>query len=415
MNASMADVAVVGAGPYGLSVAAHCAAIGLDVIVFGEPMWTWARHMPQGMLLKSEPQNSNLADPQGSYGYAAFCEMHGLPCARSLPIPVERFVEYGRWFQRQAVPHVDTSTVLAVRTAGGGFALELATGDQVRARTVVLAVGVVPFARRPEQLAGLPPALASHSIDHHDFSGFAGRDVTVIGAGQAALESAVLLGEAGARVRLVARAERLRWNGMPLPRRPLRDRLRAPGSGLGAGWRTWVWANLPQAVRHLPGPTRRHIVRTALPPAGAWWLRDRFADRIPALLGYRINEVAAEDRVRLTLTDREGRRHRIDTDHVLCGTGFAVDLRRLSLLDPVLADGLRRDGLAPRLSAHFETSLPGLYAVGLVASHAFGPGMGHVHGTAFAARRVAAHLARTLPRRSIPVSSDTVAVGAAER
>ncbi|GAA4142726.1 YpdA family putative bacillithiol disulfide reductase [Actinomadura keratinilytica] len=414
MNASMADVAVVGAGPYGLSVAAHAAALGLDVVVFGEPMGTWARNMPRGMLLKSEPQNSGLAAPGNSCDFIAFCEINNLPCARSLPIPVERFVDYGRWFQRQAVPNLDPSMVTAVRTAGGGFALELAGGDRARARAVVLAVGVVPFARRPEQLAAFPPALASHTIDHNDFGGFGGRDVTVIGAGQAALETAVLLDEAGARVRLVARADRLRWNGVPLPRRPLRDRLLAPESGLGTGWRTWVYANAPHAVRHLPAAARRHIARTALGPAGAWWLRDRFVDRVPALLGYRITDAAADgDRVRLSLTDAGGRTHRIDTDHVVCGTGFEVDLRRLSLLDPVLADGLRRDGAAPWLSAHFETSMPGLYAVGLLAKQTFGPGMQFVQGTAFAARRVAAHLARTLPRRSVAVPAEAAGTAAA--
>ncbi|MEU6038542.1 FAD-dependent oxidoreductase [Actinomadura sp. NPDC047616] len=412
----MADVAVVGAGPYGLSVAAHTAALGLDVVVFGEPMGTWARNMPRGMLLKSEPQNSGLAAPGNSHSFVAFCEINSLPCARSLPIPVERFVDYGRWFQRQAVPHLDPSMVTAVRTAGGGFVLELANGDQARARAVVLAVGVVPFARRPEPLAAFPSTLASHTIDHHDLSGFTGRDVTVVGAGQAALETAVLLDEAGARVRLVARAERLRWNGVPVPRRPLRDRVLAPESGLGSGWRTWVYANMPHTVRRLPGSTRRHIARTALGPAGAWWLRDRFVDRVPTLLGYRITDAAADgDRVRLSLTDADERPHQIDTDHVVCGTGFVVDLRRLPLLDPVLADGLRRDGLAPWLSPYFETSMPGLYAVGLMAKQTFGPGMQFVQGTAFAARRVAAHLARTLPRRSVAVPAEAVRAGAAAR
>ena len=47
------DVAVIGAGPYGLSVAAHLREQSLKVIVFGRPMSFWDRNMPVGMLLRS--------------------------------------------------------------------------------------------------------------------------------------------------------------------------------------------------------------------------------------------------------------------------------------------------------------------------------------------------------------------------
>ena len=47
------DVAVIGAGPYGLSAGAHLKAKGIAVRVFGEPMEFWANKMPEGMLLRS--------------------------------------------------------------------------------------------------------------------------------------------------------------------------------------------------------------------------------------------------------------------------------------------------------------------------------------------------------------------------
>ena len=37
----MTDVAVIGAGPYGLSLAAHLRARGADIRVFGFPMQSW--------------------------------------------------------------------------------------------------------------------------------------------------------------------------------------------------------------------------------------------------------------------------------------------------------------------------------------------------------------------------------------
>src|SRR5213079_230240 len=64
---SACDVAIVGAGPYGLSAAAHLrAANGLDVRVFGEPMSFWERHMPKGMLLRSPLEGSHSWGRKGS-------------------------------------------------------------------------------------------------------------------------------------------------------------------------------------------------------------------------------------------------------------------------------------------------------------------------------------------------------------
>ncbi len=61
------DVAVIGAGPYGLSAGMHLRANGMSVRIFGEPMDFWASKMPQGMLLRSPREASNLSDPQDAF------------------------------------------------------------------------------------------------------------------------------------------------------------------------------------------------------------------------------------------------------------------------------------------------------------------------------------------------------------
>ena len=48
------DVAVVGAGPYGLAVAAHLRAVNRDVRVFGETFHFWRTQTPVGMVLPSD-------------------------------------------------------------------------------------------------------------------------------------------------------------------------------------------------------------------------------------------------------------------------------------------------------------------------------------------------------------------------
>ncbi|MFI1827269.1 NAD(P)-binding domain-containing protein [Streptomyces sp. NPDC020412] len=390
----MYDVAVIGAGPYGLSVAAHAAVAGMRLKVFGRPMATWRDHMPAGMFLKSEPWASNLSDPAADHTLARYGARAGFATEHGRPLPIGAFTAYGRWFAEHAVPGVDERTVTRVARLdgpGGGFAVHTADGDVVTARTAVVAVGLLPFARVPSELAGLGREHVCHSTGLRDLSGFRDRDVTVVGAGQAALETATLLAETGARPRLVARAHALNWNTLPVPRaRAPHRKLRTPLSGLGSGWRSWAYSELPWAVRHLSAAKREHIARTALGPAGAWWLRERYEGTVPQLLGHALGGARVVDgRVRLTLAGRGGP-VAVDTDHVVAATGFTPDLDRLALLDAPLRAGLATVGAgrAPELSGAFESSCAGLFFAGLLAAPSFGPSMRFVYGAEFTAPRL---------------------------
>ncbi|MDH6541883.1 thioredoxin reductase [Streptomyces sp. SPB4] len=390
----MDDLVVIGAGPYGLSIAAHAAAAGLGVRVVGRPMASWRDHMPEGMYLKSEPWSSNLSAPGGRHTLAGYCATRGLSAEHGSPLPITTFSAYGLWFARHAgLPEVEEDTVTEVTPHGDGFLVRTAGGPPRPARTVALAVGVMPFTRYPDALRDLPPGHCSHSTGHSDLTRFAGQEVAVLGAGQAALETAALLAEAGARPCLVARRSRLNWNTVPQPLdRPLLRALRDPHSGLGTGWRSWVWSELPWAVRRLPAPTRERIAATALGPAGAWWLRERFERRVPALLGHRLHRAVpvAGGRTRLGLTTAAGESVVLDTAHVIAATGFAPDLARLELLDAGLRAALATvgDGGTPELSPSFESSWPGLFFAGLLTAPSFGPSMRFVHGAGFTAGRL---------------------------
>ncbi|MER7762447.1 NAD(P)-binding domain-containing protein [Streptomyces sp. NPDC097619] len=395
------DLVVIGAGPYGLSAGAHAAAAGLSVRVLGRPMASWRDHMPEGMFLKSEPWSSNLSDPAGRYTLAAYCASRGLPAEHGRPMQIGTYGEYGLWFAREAGPPVEECTVTSVAPHGEGFRILTAEGSELLARAVVLAVGVMPFTHYPRALRSLPGGHVSHSSGHRDLGRFAGEDVVVVGAGQAALETAALLAERGARPRLVARAGRLSWNTLPQPlERPLLRALREPHSGLGTGWRSWVWSELPWAVRRLPAATRERIVATALGPAGAWWLRERFEERVPVLLGHRLRRAVPLDggRTRLGLSTAAGEEAVLEADHVIAATGFQPDLDRLRMLDAGVRDGLRRvgGGGSPELSAGFESSYPGLFFAGLLTAPSFGPSMRFVHGAGFAAGRLVTGVLRRL-------------------
>jgi FAD-dependent urate hydroxylase len=108
-------VVIVGAGPYGLATSAHLSAQGVEHRIFGEPMLSWVEHMPKGMLLRSRWDASHIADPDHALGLARYEELHGLE--RMEPVPLERFVDYGRWFQVQAVPHLEHRRIARIAAA----------------------------------------------------------------------------------------------------------------------------------------------------------------------------------------------------------------------------------------------------------------------------------------------------------
>ncbi|TDC75040.1 NAD(P)-binding domain-containing protein [Actinomadura sp. 7K507] len=397
MSDSASNVVIAGAGPYGLSTAAHLQNIGLAVRIIGQPMRFWTENMPEGMFLKSEPFASSLGAPHRGL---RFTDRH--PDWRvGQPIPLETFVSYGRWFAAVAIPGTEDAQVLNIERGGpNGYLVTLSTGETIATRTVVMAVGVGPFAHIPDELAGLPSWLVSHSSVHRDLGLFAGKEVAVVGAGQSALETAVLLADAGARPHVLARRGELDWNTVPEERRPLWSKARGgPRSGLGTGYRTWLWAEQPGLVRHLPERTRLRLVRETMPPAGAWWLRERLDERVRVSTDRLLGKVVEhDDGVALTTTDPAGRRMVTEVEHVIAATGFVPDMERLTMLAPELRARVATRLGAPVLSRDFEASAPGLYFAGLAAASTFGPVMRFVHGADFAARRIAHHIIRRTPR-----------------
>jgi FAD-dependent urate hydroxylase len=420
------EAVVIGAGPYGLSVAAHLSAAGVSHEVFGEPMQLWSEHMPAGMYLKSEGFASNISDPDGRYTLERFCDEHEheYRYARSAaPIPLDTFVRYGLWFQDQVVPGLRREQVVSVGRVPGGFQVRLGSGETLRAASVVVASGMSSVAYVPPTLADLPPDLLTHTYDCTEPARYAGEQVAVLGAGQSALEAAALLHEHGAHVRAIVRASRLAWNSKPVTtERSLRERWRRPVSGLGDTRGLWVYSNRPLAFHRAPDSQKLRRAYKVLGPAGAWWLRPRIEDQFPIMLGRQILAAEVEARVgvlaasqagaagqagvvaeagaggvRLRLVGPHGDEEQVSVAKVIAGTGYRPDVGRLRFIDPhishTIATCSRLPG-TPLLDSHFQSSVPGLHFVGYLAGFSFGPVMRFVYGADFAARRLARKLAR---------------------
>ena len=397
------DAAIVGAGPYGLSIAAHLNGLGASHRVFGKPMATWRSHMPKGMLLKSDGFASSLSAPTenghapDAHSLRAYCARHAIPYDDFLvPVALSTFVDYALDFRRRYVSEVDEQSVTEIRARDRGYQLVLEDGETVEADRVIVAAGISHFDYVPEVLASLPRGVVSHSSAHHEVGDFKNRNVTVIGAGASAVDLAALLHESGANVRLIVRKPAIRFGAAPHANgRSVWQTIRHPQSGLGPGLRSRLACDLPQLFRYLPSSLRLEIVRRHLGPSPAWHLASRVANKISIMPAHEITGAGMHNGlVQLTLRTAQGSAVTVETEHVIAATGYRADIDRLAFIDKDLRKRIKRVGQMPALSGNFECSMPGLYFVGNGAAGSFGPLMRFVYGCEFAARRVSRHVVR---------------------
>jgi cation diffusion facilitator CzcD-associated flavoprotein CzcO len=321
----MIETVIVGAGPYGLSMAAHFRSRGIPFRIFGRPMDSWLAHMPKGMKLKSDGFASNIYDPDRKFTLKQFCAERGIEYAdMGSPVRIETFGEYGLAFRDRMVPELEDKFVTGIERSADGFKLRLDDGEVVKARRVVLAVGITHFEHVPANLTHLPAQFVSHSYRHHDLQQFKGRSVVVLGAGSSAIDLAGLLRDADADATLVARATSLKFHTAPVPgkRRPWLQRLRHPDSGLGPSMRSRFFSDGAALFYYLPESLRVDQVRKTLGPSAGWFVKDKVMGRVPLALGYNLEHAEVRDgKVHLQLRGLNGSAREIVTEHVIAATG----------------------------------------------------------------------------------------------
>ena len=383
------DVIVIGAGPYGLSVASHLKAAGLGVQVFGQPMEFWADKMPEGMLLRSPREASTISDPRSAFTLEAFEAEAGLPAIA--PLPLKTFVDYGRWFQEQLGPCIDRSKVAHLDRDKSKFRVTLQNGDAVSARRIVVAAGIGPFQKKPAPFARLSTTQVSHCYEGRKIREFSGKTVAVIGAGQSALESAALLHEAGVQVEIISRREQLRWIGQHkwLHRLGPISKIMYAKPDVGPAGISRLVA-MPKTVYHFPLQVRDKIRTRAVRSAGSAWLPARLAN-VKVTTGRAVQSAeVVRDQVGLKLDDGTERK----VDHVLLGTGYQVNISGYEFLGNDLRTEVRQLDGYPQVGPGLSSSVSGLHFIGATAARSFGPLLYFVAGTEFASQEVAAHIRR---------------------
>lgn len=387
------DAVIVGAGPYGLSTAAHLQGQGLKVAILGKPFQLWLENMPEGMLLRSYWWATNLSDPHKQYGLERYFRETRQQAID--PLPTKTLIDYGLWFQKHVVPTVDETFVKTIKHEDGHFVLTLTDGRILQSAVVIMAPGLNYYVSRPTEYDHLSPQLVSHTSEHSVFDQFARKKVIIVGAGQSALETAALAHESGVNVQLVTRRP-IAWikgEASFSESRPLLERLQHPKAGISSDWFSWQLEHFPYLFQRLPRSLKDRFLRGigSYGPMGSSWLKPRVLGNVDLYEAQPVQKIEeVDDGVQLTLLNNKT----LKADHVILGTGYRVDIRKLPMLHPSLTSAVKVYNNAPILDNHFESSIPGLYFVGFTSVSSCGPFYRFVVGTDAAARRVTQSVAR---------------------
>jgi cation diffusion facilitator CzcD-associated flavoprotein CzcO len=363
---------VIGAGPYGLSVAANAREHGIDTVVLGRPMEFWRAHMPEGMFLRSG-RDWHL-DAAGVHTLDAFLEERRIPRVEVDPIPLALFVEYADWFRARKGLEVRDRMVDELTQHNGRFEAVLESGDRIAARWVVAAPGVRHFVNLPPWAAQVQHGRGAHTCELVRFRDLAGARVLIAGGRQSAYEWAALIAEAGAeRIDIVHRHavpafDRVSWK---FADGYIEDTLRI------RGW----WRKLPKEERNAIDRRFWEVGRLTL----EWWLKPRLArDSIRRWPGTEVVGAGLShgDGGDVTIALSNGQR--LTVDHVVFATGYRADIANVPYLRGLLGRMDTAEGF-PRLDESFGSSVSRLYIAGYAATHDFGPFFGFVKGSPAAA------------------------------
>ncbi len=352
------DLLVIGAGPFGLSLAAHAKQQGLSVEVLGKPMGFWKDNMPRGMILRSA--SDWHLDADGRDTIEAFLAERGQTPADVEPLARDLYLDYAEWFRLRAGIEPRAGMVRALERTAKGFIATLDNVSFVEARNVAVAVGFANFANQPIELARmLPPSRWSHTSKPMDLAKFRDKRVLIVGGRQSAFEWAAILADEGAsQVHLSHRHD-------------------SPAFATA----DWSWVNpLVEAMagdpgwfRRLPAAEQEALARRLWTEGRAKvepWLEGRVM-RGGVTLWPRTNPVSSEETaggLAVTLDNGEV----LVVDHVILATGYRVRMQRVPFLAELQHELASDDGF-PVLDEHFQTSIPGLFVTSMPATRDFGP------------------------------------------
>jgi len=373
------DLLIVGAGPFGLAMAAYAKHLGIEHLVVGKSMGFWKTNMPKGMYLRSACDWH--LDPLNVDTIEKFVGTKGLSTKDVEPLSLEFYLNYAQWFQEQKRILVLPALVRKLdwnESEPFRFRAVLDNGQNVAAKFVVLAVGFQYFKNLPSDLVRLlPEDRYSHTCDLVDFAEMAGKRCLIIGGRQSAFEWTALMNEAGAaEIHLCYRHH-------------------SPAFAAA----DWSWINpLMDATEENPGWFRsltqqqKDEINRRLWAEGRLkvepWLKARISNgRVKLWPQTRVEKCCELSNGDLAVSMDNGQK--ITVDRIILATGYKVELTQVPFLrGSKILGRLNIQDVFPELDKHFQSSLRGMFITSLPAVQQFGPFFGFTIAVRVSARLI---------------------------
>ena len=368
-------ILIIGAGPYGLSLAAYLMHKNIDFLIVGNPLEFWKENMPDQMLLRSG-YDWHL-DPFEKLTFQRYIIENG-PIDIPDPITKDVFIGYAEWFTTNSQINILSKYVNKLSHDGRCFFAILDDGTTIEADYLIIATGLMYFKNQPEDLLknlstdlySHTTDLYSHTIDKTNFDFCKGKVCTIIGGRQSAFEGAQTLLKSGCKsVNMVYNHDTPDFTASD-----------------------WKWIDtLTEKFSEDPGWYKSLSRQEKFDIQAKFWKEGRLK------LEPWLSETACSDKVSLwpnrkpanisyengniyLLTDRS---ELIICDYILLATGFKTNIGAIPFLaHSNLIERIQTENSYPVLDKHFQSTFPNLFFAGFPATQDFGPFFGFTKGAA---------------------------------
>jgi len=344
------ETLIIGAGPYGLSLANYLHSQKKSFFLVGKPMELWRNHTFDSMALRSDYATSVIHSPNDRYSFERFAAAVQRPIEDFFGrLSVSAYRQYLDWCQDQFKFSIEEQYVTALDIHNGTYHVKLDDGSRLRAKQVVVATGIAHHLHIPAELA--PAKQVIHSYNIEAIQSLQHQSVLVVGAGQSAAESIAVLLEHGNHVEWMTRTQPVYYSEpLNLPKSVFKVVLR-----------------LPALLQYLPPET----LRIALSQFSATTITPDFQPLLETLPRHSILPDVSR------------------YDAVIAATGYCYQLNDVPFLSPTLKRRIQTYRGWPRISSQFQSSVPGLYFLGAMTEPFFGPSMKFMIGSGYAAKTLA--------------------------
>ncbi|MDW7691569.1 NAD(P)-binding domain-containing protein [Flammeovirgaceae bacterium SG7u.111] len=365
MKSPKYDLIIIGAGPYGLSLATIAKAKGLKYLVLGKPLEFWDNNMPKEMILRSG--KGWHIDPLEVHTFQKFLLERSYDDLNYFSKKI--FIEYGRWFLAKKQLNIAEEYVLNINREDSIYQLDTSDNNTYISSAVVVAIGAKYFYYIPKDIvSNIPANFYSHTCHTIDFHGYANKRILVVGGRQSAFEWATLLTENGCeKVTLsypssTPSFSKSNWG--------IADEL-VKKYEENPNW----YYNLSQEKKSKIDQSFWKEGRLKIEP----WLEERLKkDKYVAYPNSRVTSCTQKGDFLEIQIDAD---ITVKVDHILFATGYKVDIARIPFMkNSNIVEGIDTINGSPVLDENYQSNQKGLYFTGISSTKSMGLFFGFLIG-----------------------------------